>query len=57
VEQSGDRAFADLLEAAPDAMVCVDGQGRITGVNAEAEKLSGRPGRPGEAGTLLLIVV
>jgi PAS domain S-box-containing protein len=34
-----DRAFADLLESTPDAMVCVDDQGRIAGVNAEAEKL------------------
>ena len=39
MEQSGDRAFADPLEAAPDAMICVDHQGRIAGVNAEAEKL------------------
>jgi hypothetical protein len=34
-----DRTFTDLPEAAPDAMVCVDSQGRIAAVNAQA-----RPG-------------
>src|SRR5262249_18950798 len=30
-----------LLDAAPDAMLCVDAQGRITLANAEAERLLG----------------
>ena len=33
MEQSGDRAFADLLEAAPDAMVCVDGYQVLAAAN------------------------
>ncbi|MFI6481768.1 PAS domain S-box protein [Nonomuraea sp. NPDC050663] len=33
------RRFADLLEAAPDAMVIVDGHGMITFVNAQTETL------------------
>src|SRR5690349_18614916 len=35
-EQSVDRASADLLEAAPDGMICVDHQGRTAGVTAAA---------------------
>ena len=34
-----DRRFLGLLEAAPDAMVCVEGDGRIALVNAQAERL------------------
>ena len=33
MEQSGDRAFADLLEAAPDTMVCVDGYQVLAAAN------------------------
>src|ERR1700746_1908524 len=36
-----DRRFLALLEAAPDAMVCVEGDGRIALVNAQAERLFG----------------
>jgi PAS domain S-box-containing protein len=52
--QFADRTFTDLLEAAPDAMVCVDGKGQIALVNAQAERLFGYSreeltGRPVEA--------
>jgi two-component system, cell cycle sensor histidine kinase and response regulator CckA len=36
-------AFRDLVEEAPDAMVSLDEQGRITQVNRAHEKLIGRP--------------
>src|SRR6266568_4843054 len=36
-----DRRFLGLLEAAPDAMVCVEDDGRIAMVNAQAERLFG----------------
>jgi len=36
-----DSRFVTFLDAAPDAMVCVDACGRITMVNAEAERLFG----------------
>jgi two-component system, cell cycle sensor histidine kinase and response regulator CckA len=41
VERLADRTFTDLLEAAPDAMVCVDGNGEVALVNAQAERLFG----------------
>jgi two-component system, cell cycle sensor histidine kinase and response regulator CckA len=41
VGQVADHWFTGLLEAAPDAMVCVDGDGRIAVANAQAERLFG----------------
>jgi PAS domain S-box-containing protein len=35
--------FRSLLDAAPDAMLCVDADGRITIANAEAERMLGYP--------------
>jgi PAS domain S-box-containing protein len=36
-----DAAFVALLEAVPDAMVCIAADGRVVLVNAEAERLFG----------------
>ncbi len=40
-EQQGDVRLRGLLEAAPDAMIIVDGEGRITLANHQMEKLFG----------------
>jgi PAS domain S-box-containing protein len=41
VGQLADHRFNGLLEAVPDAMVCVDSDGRIAVINAQAERLFG----------------
>ena len=48
--------FRGLVEAVPDAMVCVDSGGRIVLVNAQAERLFGYP-RAELAGQLVEILV
>ena len=41
--QFADDLFAGLMEAAPDAMVCVDADGRVAAVNVQAELLFDYP--------------
>ena len=41
MDQEADPGFGGLLEAAPDAMVCVAADGRIAFVNAQTERLFG----------------
>ncbi|NLA35997.1 MAG: diguanylate cyclase, partial [Actinobacteria bacterium] len=42
-QQRSHPMFHDLLEAAPDAMVIVDSDGRITLVNAQTDRMFGHP--------------
>jgi PAS domain S-box-containing protein len=42
-KEHADAVFSSLLEAAPDAMVCVDPRGRIVLVNTQASLLFGYP--------------
>ena len=56
MRQFTDPIFSGLLDAAPDAMVCVDSDGRIVLVNAQAERLFGYP-REELAGQLVEILV
>jgi PAS domain S-box-containing protein len=55
-QQRADARFRGLLEAAPDAMVCVDSGGRIVLVNAQAERMFGYP-REELTGQLVEILV
>jgi PAS domain S-box-containing protein len=41
--QRAEAKFRRLLDAAPDAMLCIDGEGRITLANVEAERVLGFP--------------
>ena len=41
--QRAEAKFRRLLDAAPDAMLCIDGEGRITLANIEAERVLGFP--------------
>src|SRR5246127_3890152 len=56
VKDFEDRRVVGLLEAAPDAMVCVDGDGAIALVNAQAERLFGY-GRDELIGKLVEVLV